>query len=520
MEKDDISRVEKEYWHKFEASQINEVVRYYVCEGHKRLEGKSLLDAELDHARREGHLTDKPCETLVLLLGFSLEPLLQSVCVYQPRKVVLVLNEKGYAGEEWQVFASHVTEAIDHLVDKGLLTQKPQVLGKDGVRGYPAADQPEAVFQLLVKVLHEETNAVKVVIDVTGGKKSMVSGAYLYAAYSGVRISYVDFDEYDPEHRRPYGYSCMIGELANPYQEFALREWERVRELYGRYQFREARSVLERDVLPAMKRVMPETETQMGQLAEFLKYYEQWDGGNYGAAKRAAQNLPNFAQPSAVTELGDQWFEFKGNDFAKKPKHFYVNLPALHAYSCDELRRIQRLIDYNEDYRSAFLRAGGVNEMVMLARIVTLITNSNDRNSLLNSLDERTPDARKVFTALLDDRKSYIDVKKDVPFRGAPNISIPHRTPMNPWWKATSLFGADDGWNRFIDKRNELTHKYFSVPSEWAEEALKFVQANFEDFLGHSIEGLGLRTAALPWRELCALSGINRSLPPSLRMEA
>jgi hypothetical protein len=124
---------------------------------------------------------------------------------------------------------------------KRLLDQPPEFPGKGGKQGYPVADSPEAVFQTLVDVLHDETD---VVIDVTGGKKSMVSGAYLYAAYAGARISYVDFEEYDPKYRRPYGYSCKIGELANPYQEFALREWERVRNLYERYQFREAREIV------------------------------------------------------------------------------------------------------------------------------------------------------------------------------------------------------------------------------------------------------------------------------------
>jgi hypothetical protein len=91
---------------------------------------------------------------------------------------------------------------------------------------------------------------------------------------------------------------------------------------------------------------------------------------------------------------------------------------------------------------------------------------------------------------------------------------------MNPWWKTTRLFNADNGWDTFLTRRNELAHKYFSVPKEWAEDALAFVRANFEDFLKSipaSEVQTGVRTEALPWSELCDLCGLSRFLPPTLR---
>ena len=221
---DRLKRATRDYWDAYEPSEIDAAMQRYICDGIDELNNQSLLEAELEHARRTRNITARPCETLVLMVGHSLEPLLQSVCVYEPQKVVLLLNEDGYGPEEeWHVFAGHLTEAIEHLVSEGLLDQHPEIPGEGGDQGYAVADTPEAVFRRLVEVLADETD---VVIDVTGGKKSMVSGAYLYAAYAGTRISYVDFDEYDPEYRRPYGYSCKIGGLSNPYDAFVLREWE------------------------------------------------------------------------------------------------------------------------------------------------------------------------------------------------------------------------------------------------------------------------------------------------------
>ncbi len=92
-------------------------------------------------------------------------------------------------------------------------------------------------------------------------------------------ISYVDFDDnqYDPKRGKPYGYACRIGEIANPYRSFSLREWERVRTLYHQYNFWGAKDVLEERVESAMKDYLPEHLDKLTRLKQILKCYEQWD---------------------------------------------------------------------------------------------------------------------------------------------------------------------------------------------------------------------------------------------------
>lgn len=526
--KDLLKEITEKYWESYEPTDIDRSLERYL-EPQEALDGQSLLEAEMKYAYAKGKIEVQPCNTLVMMVGYSLEPLLQSVCVYRPKKVVLLLNEDGYdfptGNKKWHVFARHLIRAVDLLVGTGIevdgerITQRPQFPGPDEKkRGYPVADSPEAVFQKLVEVLHDEKD---VVIDVTGGKKSMTSGAYMYAAYAGARISYVDFDEYDPKRRRPYGYSCKIKPLKNPYQAFALREWERVRALYKRYQFREARRILDGEVLPAMEQWQPEAVSAVRCLGRVLEFYEKWDSGDFhGAYQYANSQLPlEFPKPSAVTKLGPRWYKIVENRFVQTPSHFYGDSEDVKVYVCDELARIKRLIEYNEDYRSAFLRAGGLNEIVILTRLVALVSDPTERQSLLNPLDERTPSAEKVFKALLDPAKTSINVKKDIPFKNAPNLTISRSTPMNSWWKSTGLFGDENGWEVFLTRRNELIHKYFSVTPEWADSALAFVKANVEDFWGKRVEEMGVQTNTLPWRELCKLTRIDRFLPPNLRKE-
>jgi len=430
----------------------------------------------------------------------------------------LLLNEEGYLKDEWQIFAQHLIKAINYLRVNAFDGSKVHFLGEEVPTrpGYPTKGDPASVFNILVNVLHNEEDAV---IDITGGKKSMVTGAFMYAAYAGAKISYVDFEEYDPKKRRPFGFGCKIGELTNPYKEFALHEWERVRTLYKRYQFRDAHDLLLGSILYTMANILPETVKPIQDLGAFLDYYEKWDYGDFRGAKLISNSMRAFNQPSAVKELGDIWYEFSDRDFLNKPKGFYGNLSAMNVYVYDELERICRLVEYKQDYRSAFLRAGGVSEIIMLARVIQLVRNPMERNNLLDALDEYTPNARKVFIAMLDSEKTNINVQKDIPFRNAPPIIIPKSYPMTAWWKKTTMFSANNGWDILLTKRNELAHKYFSVPREWAEDALKFAQANFEDFKGQPMISKDLQTSALPWFELIQLCGLSGYLPPNLLKE-
>jgi hypothetical protein len=491
----------------------------YICKSRSRLGGRSLLEAELKWARDHDQIQAQPCDTLVLPVGFSPEPLLQSICVYQPKKLILVLNQ-WYGEEEGGVFAGHLQEGIEYLEQQGLIDTLPEFINNPGY--VLPQDDPASVFKTLISALHDVSDAA---IDITGGKKSMVAGAFLYAAYAGMPISYVDFDKYHPEKRRPYGYSCRIGEITNPYQDFALREWERVRALYTDYKFREARKALEA-MWPQVKGYFPdETGEGVQTMLNVFHCYEAWDAGDYNQAYVEAQKIPSFTPPDAVEKWGKngEWVTTSGVEF-RSVSRFYEDTDRFRAYVCDELARIRRLIECNEDYLSAFLRAGGLNEVVMVARLVRLVTDSGDKTVLLNALQDRTPNASALFKILLGGHDFEVGRdrnRNDISFPGAPNIRVSLSFPMNSWWTGTTtMFNANDGWGTFLKRRNDLTHQYYSPPPEWAEDALAFVTANAEDFFGRPVTDLNVTTEAISWGKLCTLSGMRCYLPPNLRKEA
>ena len=73
-----------------------------------------------------------------------------------------------------------------------------------------------------VKKQYEEWNIhpMKLAMDITGGKKSMVSGAAMAGAVLGADIYYVDSREFLQEFRKPKPGSEYLNLLENPYVVF------------------------------------------------------------------------------------------------------------------------------------------------------------------------------------------------------------------------------------------------------------------------------------------------------------
>jgi len=500
---------------------------------------------------------EESVHTLALTVGDSLEPLLQVICVLKPQRVVLILN-KRYSNQTGKARGLMLKRLISKLATVQNLPSdlRPAIAQQDIQCHVLDVDTPTQVFRALQSAFRQpemrppegDTNAV----DITGAKKSMVVGAFLYAAHSDLPITYVDFDsdQYDATWGRPYGYACKIRPITNPYEAFGLRDWERVRQLYERYDFRGARALLGKlpegdqpgaGILRTMSGHL-EAQTsgrplydesdiaRVQELENALRMYEAWDSGDFGAAATTQTVIPNSQLPDAIGKLGQGWFRVHGAGITGGPPDFYANLKALKVYAVDELKRIVRLIDYNQDYRSAFQRAGGLNEVLMTARFVRLV-DGQDQRILLEALSVGvTPAARKLFEFLA--ASEIRSASKLVPTwalegAGREDLSAWAKQTsvasigMHKWWMSPSYskygttFCQNVGWDAFLQLRNVLAHRYVSVPEDLARDAVRFVQANIEDFLGEVVDDMRIRTEAIRWPELCSLCQLD-FLPPRL----
>lgn len=552
--------------------------------------GENLLDDGTPRLRR----LDECVHTLALTVGESFEPLLQVTCVLRPKRVVLILND-FYGG----------TPGIDHGETlKGLMKRLAQVTDlPDDLRPTLTdndfdpvklnADTPTQVFRALRNAMQKPAalppagfvNAV----DITGAKKSMVVGAFLYAAHSGLPITYVDFDEYNTERGKPYGYTCKIGRIPNPYEAFRLREWEQVRQLYEGYNFRGARILLgkakDRDdpaygILGAMSDVLDRFEhekslyedkdiKQAERLVRALEMYEAWENGDYARAKLLLDgfdpSLPSDVTPFGIIELGNDWpsvsaipeARFAAQDLLSRhlqlkrghiePSNSLFARPLhLLAYVREETAKVRRLGEKNEDYRSAFLRAAGLHEFLLKARLALCWLN-DALEVRVKGLEGWQPvtafgsSEHEAFASLMDKSSEWkfrkalrADAQEEMNVKGG-SIRRTNAAPsLHPYFDGlefdlVAAVHADDSGNTpplFIKLRGEAVHTHLYIPRAIAEAALELVCAAVDEFESNWLqqfhpgvlrEAEGKSVEAPSWSRLCEVFELD-FLPPNLRV--
>ncbi|GIV79006.1 MAG: hypothetical protein KatS3mg050_3400 [Litorilinea sp.] len=566
----------QEYWSK------NCSYECYITE----LLGRELQEASKDPSRLRG--VGKPVHTLALTVGESFEPLLQIVCVLRPKRVVLILNSHYGStpgsdhGEDLKRLMLKLAQVSDMPEE-----MRPQLQDQDFKLIELERDTPTQVFRALRQAMQDPkaqpperyTN----VVDITGAKKSMVVGAFLYAAHSGLPITYVDFDEYDTQWGKPYGYTCRIGEIANPYEAFHLRDWEQVRRLYESYGFRSARSLLGTPavngqpgtgILGAMSLSLDGSTgdplfnsseiKKMDRFATILEMYEAWENGDYTAAKSLRDSfnppLPSEIVPWSIDELGGVWPAVSGAPDTRtaadtllkahlalkqgepQPANSLFAQPAkLLAYVRDELAKIERLITKKEDYRSAYLRAAGLEEFLLKARLCMswlkgVLSATVEKESPVPSNTLTDSDQSRGFAAIVshssaDAMRETLRRRQALELRNAKmKVGLDATAPyLGEYWNGRALdFDAFvSGWGNpgFTRLRGEAIHTHLHIPRPIAEAALELVRAAGEEFetnwLEHfhpgTLAGVADKRVEAPsWARLCDACELT-FLPPRLR---
>jgi hypothetical protein len=254
--------------------------------------------------RRSG---ERPLDLLVLCVGYSPEPLLLAVAHHAPAAVVLLVAE----GLQDDYLLS-----LERLWDRHYeLLAVPTFahLERRIVR-----DTPADVF-LLVRETAERwrrTPPARIVVDITGAKKSMIAGAFLAAGLLDLESSYVDFGEYDMVLRRPVPGTSQPGDLQHPYNLFRLREEARLAEEINHRRFREAERLA--GTLAGMA-ASPEVASAVGReqaegwarrfhtVRQVAAAYARWGEGFYAEAASEIAACQGIPVPPTVSQLGSVW---------------------------------------------------------------------------------------------------------------------------------------------------------------------------------------------------------------------
>jgi hypothetical protein len=523
---DNVDRLDREtrrYWRdEGQEDNIEHKLSYYT---------QNLLPCEFKVAQLLGRLPKPKWElnpttglndvVLVLLVGYSFEPLLQTVCAYRPREILMVLNRK-YGKENGDTIGRLFYKAVENLHHQwpALLPTIPVFRGEsnddpDEEQFPTCADRPDEIFRFLLHELVEKP-APDVVIDITGSKKSMVSSAYLFGALTGHTLSYVDFDKYDERSRRPFGYSCKIGEVDNPYNTFRLANWSRVRRNYQSYALGEAVETLAEFVQTAAgnqdkgssKLFTDDQLEHLKYLHSWISIFAQWDAGDIPKAYenwKKIEKLDNIQSPAVIEMLGQAWEKMISPNHSKKDGIFsqaqsgakiWTDLLGsnqwnlvLH-YTRDELAKIQRAGELKGDWRTVFMRSANLIEYLLKIRLLMLVNkpaylyvDPNSPSILFEELEMGTLlEIFEFFPPKIKDGKLE-NTNYPLKTRMSGNVTLIKGKAMREF-----SLGLPASWNkssadRLRDLRNKVFHNLVVIQEQDARIALKWAEDSWDNLI-------------------------------------
>lgn len=126
---------------------------------------------------------ERPIDVLFSVLGYTPEPIILAARVLKPRKHI-IFHDKDVAFNEENI----------------------RFLPKFLPNGFDRVELPDESFSSIYDIMKQQMafNAGRnYTINITGGKKSMVASASIFARDFNTSLIYVDFGEYDSNLRRP-----------------------------------------------------------------------------------------------------------------------------------------------------------------------------------------------------------------------------------------------------------------------------------------------------------------------------
>ena len=141
----------------------------------------------------------KEVDVLFSVLGFTPEPIILTQRALNPKTHVIFYtasNEKNFEREIVPYLEKFLTSSYKLV----------ELNGED--------------FDTIFKTMSEEMKlnpAREYAIDITGGKKSMVASASIFAKEYNFNVLYVDYSEYNPDLRRPTPGSEILNWVYDPY---------------------------------------------------------------------------------------------------------------------------------------------------------------------------------------------------------------------------------------------------------------------------------------------------------------
>lgn len=333
--------------------------------------------------------------SMLMTLGLSHEPLVLAVYLVQPENIIVLYTDENILNK----FKEHLRTAATALKQPDCYSKKVKGIAIS-VKSH---DEAATLFRLLSgreSVHSDSENALdelrnllapyeamednpsqaaetlkkKLIFDITGAKKTISGGCYLFAAYYDIPVYYMDFesseDAYNRDLGRPYPGRCYYTRQENPITGFGLKRLQNIRRAFDERRFQKVVDMLD-EIIPMMQKpYFGEGEIERhGRIREVAKVYDDWQNGAYGTREGKHLGKRIKIALNLVEKVHYRYFEslsiFPSAD--KSPERFnayyYDKTEGLCAYVCFELARIKRQTPLSSGL--LFLRTFALEEFLL-----------------------------------------------------------------------------------------------------------------------------------------------------------
>ena len=147
---------------------------------------ENMFDDIIDDFVRNNADKVSQCNVLFSILGYSPEP--------------IILTQRALHPDVHVIFTTN--ENKDPEILRKILSNLKEYLKSEHIVIYMEDDNFSTIYETLKEqmIANPSTNYV---IDITGGKKSMVASASIFARDYNCKLVYVDYDQYLPNLRKP-----------------------------------------------------------------------------------------------------------------------------------------------------------------------------------------------------------------------------------------------------------------------------------------------------------------------------
>ncbi len=217
----------------------------------------------------ESNQPSKSYYGLILPVGTSPEPLILSILALKPEKIHFL-------------YTPETEEYLDRITGEANLSISQT--SKNKIDGSDVAE----IYRRVREVYESWEGKFDIAVDISGGKKSMVSGASMAAAVISADVFYIDNRKYLPKFRKPEPGSEFLNCLENPYIVFGDLELKSAEKLIESHDYLSAKQIFDR----LEKQVSYVGYSQSYRAYKLLcEAYEAWDNLDFGRACESLGDL-------------------------------------------------------------------------------------------------------------------------------------------------------------------------------------------------------------------------------------